>query len=122
MTGNPVFGKSIFLGILITLCFASVSYGNVVGPDPENFNPSTSGLDFVTVQSSQTLEPGIFNLGLFSDYAVNSLPHYDNLVSLNRVHLNDFLLFAHLAVGVGLSDNWDAGISFPFLMKEDVRN
>ncbi len=116
--------RIILLIVAVVMCLLQTNsvFANVVGPDPENFNPTTDGLDFVTVQSSETLEPGIINFGLFLDYGVNTLPHFDNLVNYNRVNLNDFLLFSHLAAGVGLGKNWDVGISLPILLKEDVRN
>ena len=41
-----------------------VASANVIGNDTQNFNPTTNGLDFVTVQSSETLDPGIINFGL----------------------------------------------------------
>src|SRR5439155_1641808 len=93
--------------LLISLCPPAIA--NVVGPDPENFNPTTDGLDFVTVQSAETLEPGIINLGVFLDYAVKSLPHFDNLTQTIRATLNDFLLFGHLNGGIGITKHWDAG-------------
>jgi outer membrane protein OmpA-like peptidoglycan-associated protein len=117
--------KHINASLILLLCMltaANLASANVVGPDPENFNPTTNGLDFVTVQSSETLEPGIVNLGLFSDYAANTLPHFDNLVTYSRVNLNDFLLFGHLNAGVGLGKNWDVGVTLPYLLREEVRD
>ena len=50
----------------LIICFQSFSlFANVTGSDAQNFNPTTNGLDFVTVQSSSTLEPGVFNFGVF---------------------------------------------------------
>ena len=59
---------------LVVWSYQDIALGNVVGVDAQNFNATTSGLDFVTVQSSQTLAPCIFNLGLFGNYARNTLP------------------------------------------------
>ena len=95
-----------------------VALANVVGPDAQNFNPTTSGLDFVTVQSSETLKPGIFNLGLFLNYAVNSLPYFDTNQSKTR--FNDTLLGLDLNAGVGLTNFWDIGISLPQILRQTV--
>ena len=59
--------------LCVILVLSSNALANVIGPDAQNFNPITSGLDFVTVQSSETLKPGIFNFGTFLNYAVNFL-------------------------------------------------
>src|ERR1700758_2193764 len=96
---------------LISLLFAgslmsSRSSANVVGSDENNFNPTTSGLDFVTVESARTLEPGIINFGFYLNYAINTLPHFDDLKSQSRVDLNDSLLFSDLNMGIGLTKNW----------------
>ena len=99
---------------------ATTALANVVGTDMQNFNPTTSGLDFVTVQSSETLEPGFINFGLFFNYAVNTLPYYDN-VKGNRTKIDDSLLGADLNVGIGILDNWDVGLSSPQVLLQDVK-
>ena len=96
------------------------SHANVVGVDTQNFNPTTDGLDFVTVQSSKTLPKGIFNLGGFLNYAVNSLPNYENVTTQSRTNFSDALLSADLNFGVGLAKNWDAGFSMPILISQDI--
>lgn len=63
------------LPALLTVVSVS-AHANVVGTDMQNFNTITSGLDFVTVESSETLRPGVVNLGLFFNYAVNTLPYF----------------------------------------------
>jgi outer membrane protein OmpA-like peptidoglycan-associated protein len=107
---------AILLGLLLVLPSA---HANVVGSDAQNFNTITSGLDFVTVQSSETLKPGIINLGLFLNYAVNTLPYFDNTPQ-GRTHFNDSLLGMDMNIGVGLTDNWDVGMSFPFILSQSV--
>jgi hypothetical protein len=57
--------------------FAISALANVIGTDLQNFNSTTNGLDFVTVQSSKTLDPGVLNLGLFFNYGVNTLPYFE---------------------------------------------
>jgi outer membrane protein OmpA-like peptidoglycan-associated protein len=104
----------------LTITFASTSsLANVVGVDTQNFNPTTSGLDFVTVQSSETLKPGIVNLGLFFNLAVNSLPDYDQ-PSGNRLKFNDTLTSMDLNAGLGFTPNWDFGISIPQVLRQSV--
>ncbi len=91
-----------------------VANANVVGTDVQNFNPITSGLDFVTVQSSETLETGMINFGLFLNYTHNTLSVSKDFGTL-RVgdEPGDDMLSADLNLGVGLTSNWDAGISLP---------
>jgi outer membrane protein OmpA-like peptidoglycan-associated protein len=95
---------------------------NVLGTDMQNFNATTSGLDFVTVHSSETLRPGIINLGLFFNYAVNTLPYFDSLNTQSRTNFNDTVLGADLNAGIGLMRNWDVGISFPQILTQSVRD
>jgi len=102
-------------------CFflISTARANIVGSDAQNFNSITSGLDFVTVQSSETLKPGYVNLGAFFNYAVNSLPYFDQTAQ-GRTQFNDSLLGLDLNVGAGLGPNWDIGASFPFVISQTV--
>lgn len=108
------------VGLLFILSMASPSRANVVGADTQNFNPLTSGLDFVTVHSSETLQPGVFNFGFFLNYAVNSLPNYEDVNTQSRTEFSDSLLSADLNFGVGLMKNWDVGFSVPFLIAQSV--
>mgnify|MGYP001262048571 CR=1 FL=1 len=94
---------------------------NVVGTDMQNFNPTTSGLDFVTVHSSETLKPGILNFGLFLNYAVNTLPYFDNSPQ-GRLNFNDSLLGLDVNMGLGLMENWDVGVSFPAILSQSVED
>ena len=71
--------KIIFVGVVVffsSLLLSMPAVANVIGTDTQNFNTTTDGLDFVTVQSSKTLEPGIINFGFFLNYAVNTLPYF----------------------------------------------
>ncbi len=65
--------SKVLLTLATLLALNPVTHANVVGTDVQNFNPTTSGLDFVTVQSSETLEPGFINFGLFLNYTKNTL-------------------------------------------------
>ena len=105
--------------LLIFLC-GSNALANVVGVDAQNFNPTSNGLDFVTVQSSETLEPGIFNLGLFLNYAVNTLPNYENSTTQSTDSPQDKLLSMDFSVGLGLMKNWDIGLTIPQVLSQEV--
>jgi len=107
---------------LSTLMAPRSAHGNVVGTDMQNFNATTSGLDFVTVQSSETLKPGIINLGLFLNYAVNTLPYFSATNTQSRTNFNDTVLGADLNAGLGLMRNWDIGISFPQILMQTVHD
>lgn len=117
LKGMRVFLLSFFA--IYSLGISSVR-ANVVGADTQNFNPITNGLDFVTVHSSETLQPGLINFGLFLNYAVNSLPNYENKSTQNRTNFTDSLLSSDLNLGVGIMSNWDAGLSLPILLAQSV--
>lgn len=116
------------LNPLFFLLFAAVAFSptlvcaNVVGTDMQNFNATTSGLDFVTVHSSETLKPGIVNLGLFLNYAVNTLPYFEATSTQARTTFNDTVLGADLNAGLGLMRDWDIGISFPQVLNQSVKD
>lgn len=102
------------ISYLLPILLSSQGFANVIGTDAQNFNSISSGLDFVTVQSSETLAPGVINLGLFFNYAKNTLPYFD------QGKENDSLLIADMNVGYGLTKNWDIGLSFPYLLDQSV--
>ncbi len=92
---------------------------NLVGVGTQNFNPVTDGLDFVTVHSSKTLKPGVFNFGAFLNYGVNTLPYVDTGVQ-SRTELNDSLTSSDLSVGVGILKNLSIGMSLPAVLNQTV--
>lgn len=82
-------------------------------------------MDFVTVQSGRTLDPGIVNLGFFLNYAANTLSFLDEAdpkAVQNRTRLNDKLLSADLSFGLGLTQNIDVGLTLPFLISQEIKN
>lgn len=113
--------KKTLISLTTSLTLTGNTYANVVGTDIQNFNPTTSGLDFVTVHSSETLEPGMLNFGLFLNYTHNTL-------SISRDfggykvgdEPGDDLLSADLNMGIGLLPNWDAGISLPHALSSST--
>lgn len=96
-----------------------VSQANIVGTDAQNFNTVTSGLDFVTVQSSETLEPGVYNVGFYVNFAQGTLPTLV-LEGEEEVEPNDTILASELNMGMGILKGWDFGISFPVLLSQTV--
>ena len=106
--------------VLTSLVFTSLAQANVVGVDAQNFNPTSNGIDFVTVQSSETLEPGILNLGLFFNYAINTLPNYQNTTTQTRDEPKDQLVSMDTSIGLGLTKNWDIGFTVPQVVWQDV--
>lgn len=124
---NSHLKEKIFATIsLITLelsgVLTPVSLANVVGADMQNFNPTTSGLDFVTVESAETLEPGFLNFGLFMNYAVNTLPYFEtNETFQSRTKFNDTVLGADLNLGYGIAKDFDLGISLPQVVSSSVK-
>jgi outer membrane protein OmpA-like peptidoglycan-associated protein len=101
----------------------ALSFANVCGTDYQNFNPLTSGLDFITVHSSETLQPCYMNLGVFINYSRDTLT-YTRDVGTGRVgdKANDSMWSSDLNVGMGITNNWDAGISFPAVLKTSVQD
>jgi outer membrane protein OmpA-like peptidoglycan-associated protein len=108
------------IAFLCIIMFCTKTSANVVGADTQNFNPTPDGLDFVTVQSSETLKPGIFNLGVFVNYAVNSLPNYEDVSNGDRTNFRDSLTSSDLNLGVGILNGWSVGFSVPYLLSQSV--
>ncbi len=106
--------------IFSLLVWSASSNGNIVGSDLQNFAPITSGLDFVTVQSANTLEPGVFNLGVFVNYAVNTLPYFTALNGYPSNTFRDSLTGLDLNFGVGLMKGWDMGVSMPSVIGQSI--
>jgi len=108
------------LSITAIIClYEYQGQGNVVGTASQNFNSITNGLYFITVESSETLSPGLINLGFFTNYAKNSFSYLTGQTS-NGVPLQDNLVSSDLNFGLGLKHNWDLGVSLPnFLYYQD---
>ncbi len=117
---NQIGSLSLAISLICTISPFEAK-ANVVGGDAQNFNPTTNGLDFVTVQSSETLKPGVINLGLFLNHAVNSLPYFDQ-GNGNRLNFTDSLTSFDFNAGVGLTKNWDVGFSLPQVLRQQVED
>lgn len=99
------------------------AFANVVGPDMQNFNATPDGLDFVTVQSSETLKPGVWNLGLFVNQATGTLPRFPDDQSNRPVgRYDDTLLGMDVNLAVGVTRRLTLGLSVPQILAQSVRD
>jgi hypothetical protein len=115
--------------ILLALCggLAAVTgrfaFANVVGPDMQNFNTTPDGLDFVTVQSSETLKAGYWNFGLFLNQATGALPKFpDDRSSRPAGTYDDTLLSMDINVATGVTNRLTLGISLPQILAQTVKS
>ena len=106
------------IAVLILSC--GDARANVVGTDFQNFNPTSNGLDFVTVQSSETLETGVINLGLFTNFARNALPDFDTGGQRLPTDSRNSITAMDLNIGYGLWDHWDIGLNVPVTISQSV--
>jgi outer membrane protein OmpA-like peptidoglycan-associated protein len=110
------------LGFTIAMIMPLASQANVIGTEYQNFAPTYSGLDFLTVESSETIKPCMCSLGLFFNYAKNTLTYSDSYYSasptqdLTGKRANDYLVGADLLLGMGLTKDWDFGLILPFVV------
>jgi outer membrane protein OmpA-like peptidoglycan-associated protein len=108
--------------VFIVLLAVSNARANVIGTEYQNFAPTYSGLDFTTIESSETLKPCMCSLGLFFNYAKNTLTYSDTYYSgsgnsdLVGQRAKDSLVGADLMMGFGLLKNWDFGLILPFVV------
>ena len=113
--------KNIFFACI--LFFSTLASANVNGTHLQNFNPTVNGLDFVTVQSSKTISKNHFSLGIYFDYATNSLPFFKAAGAPNNQKFsepNDRLTTSHFSLGYGIFDNWDVGLNVPVVLSQDI--
>ncbi len=115
--------------ILFTLCgcltavTGRFAFANVVGPDMQNFNTTPDGLDFVTVQSSETLKVGYWNFGLFLNQATGTLPKFPDDGSNRPVgNYDDRLLGMDINVAAGVTNRLTLGISVPQILAQTVKS
>lgn len=112
-----------FTTLTLLLTFSELSHANICGTDYQNFNPTTNGLDFVTVQSSETLRPCFLNFGLFFNYAANTLTYTRSSgTALSGTKANDRTLGADLNMGFGITDRWDFGFSIPYVVSQETKD
>ena len=111
----------LWFGLALTVTTAAQA--NVTGSDLQIFNATTSGLDFVTVHSSETLIPGIANFGLFGNYAVNTLPRFNSESDDQRSNkVRDSVFASDFNFGLGLTKNIDMGVSIPSVVYQNIKD
>ncbi len=116
--------------LMFVLCsfFSAKSFANICGTDYQSFNPTTNGLDFVSVHSSETLKPCIYNFGAFTNVSNNTLVYNKDFTDSNSQTYklgnkpNDQLIGLDLSLGLGLKENWDIGINLPFVLDQEIEN
>jgi outer membrane protein OmpA-like peptidoglycan-associated protein len=108
-----------YLCAVAALVWARHSVANVVGGDLQNFNAVPGGIDYVTVHASETVEPGIFNLGLMVNHAVNSLPYSDEAAQ-GKLDYNDALTMLDVGLGAGVLPSLELGFSVQSLLAQQV--
>jgi outer membrane protein OmpA-like peptidoglycan-associated protein len=113
--------RLLFRASILVLLGPALATANIVGTDVQNFNPTTDGLDFLSVHSSETLQPGLLNVGFFLNYAANTLAYSrDTTVTTIGNKPGDRLLGADFNMGLGLAKDWDMGISFPAILSQQL--
>lgn len=109
--------KSLILWVVF---YSAPLWANIIGTEYQNFNPSITGLDFTTVHSSETLKPCLCNLGVFLNYAKNTLTYSDKYYQTNTdlkgKRANDYLIGGDLNLAIGLTNNWDIGVGLPYIV------
>ena len=110
--------------VLLSIVSTSVtSYANTVDSTFNNFAPTTSGLDYVTVRSSKVLDAGSFSLGLFVDQAVNTLPYFKDPTTRddNSKSYNDGTTSLNGSIGFGITNDWEIGLSVPYVAAQQIK-
>ena len=99
-------------------------FANAVGTDQQTFHPSHNGKSFVTVNSGDTLNQFELHLGVFANYALNSLVYFTNTneIAQSRGEINDRIGTVDLILDLGIIDWWDIGINIPFVFDQDVKD
>lgn len=111
---------------LVSTAWSSVGMANMIGSDVQNFNPTTSGNDLVTVQTSQTFGGlGNYGLGLWFNWATNTLPYFDTddqrSVDQSKT-ITTTVTGMDAVAGMGLTENWDIGLALPHVVAQSVKS
>lgn len=105
--------------LIVGSALSGSALANVTGNDAQNFNPATGATNYVTVNSSNTLAPGRFNLGLYFSHASNTLP-YAKDEAQEKTKNNDSVTGMDLMVGVGIIPGLELGVAAPFVVRQVV--
>ncbi len=122
MEESNVTFRIVRTAILGSSFVTSAALANIVGSDLQNFVPAPSSVDGVTVNNALTLGQGRLGLGLFVDYATNTLPYFkedDGSTRDREKDYNDAVTTLDLQAVYGLTNWWDISVGAPFLIGQD---
>jgi len=108
--------------LMFALFFSGVAQANIAGTDLQNFNPNYNGLDFISVFSSDTLPSGVFNIGGFATYELNSMPYLnlnDGPPLGDPDTFGDNGIFGEAHAGFGIIRGWDIGVGAQYLLDKN---
>lgn len=98
---------------------------NITGSGLQNFNPSYTPGDNVTVHRAKTMGSGRLSLGLFANNAVNTLPYFDQEGQTNidqKKSFNNSVTGMEVAVSYGVTSFWDISLAMPSYVAQTVEN
>lgn len=97
----------------LALGFPLFATANVLG-NFQTFSPNSDQQYFETVNSSKTLPPGWFNLGLYGNFAKNSLLVYSDINDQStKLNYQDSMLSYDVIAAFGIQKNLHAFIQIP---------
>ncbi len=105
--------------VLATAVFivSGSAFAKVKGPDVVNFNPTTDGGKYFSVQQSKTLPQWGFNAGATFDFAYE--PYEKATAAGTRiVGIVDDLLMANVQAAIGWTNWWSMGVNMPVALWE----
>ena len=123
---SPSLSLFLVLGSLVLEISTPGAWANINGSDQQNFNPALTARDYVTVSGAQTLQKGQWSLGLTGDYAVNTLPYFEDQANLDaddtsRDH-NDQTTHMALGGAIGVMKNLELGLMATFMADQTARS
>lgn len=119
--------KSILALQISIACLAaqtsSTAWSNTIGNDFQRLNPITSGIDYISVEPSQTLEQGKLNGGMLLDFSTNTLPVIEENSNEQSIgSIEDTLLSSHFYAGYGLLPDLEVGLNLPLILTQSAGN
>lgn len=117
--------KHIALGL--ALLFVRLADANVIGSDFQIFNPTPSGVDFLTVHSSEVLEKKRFHISFFANFAANSLPYLNQSASgedfrRRESGFHDLIGGYDMSLAYGLTERFELAMTVPGVFYQDVNS
>lgn len=115
--------SKLILLLALQALIALPAYGNIIGSELQNFNPSMSVNDFTTVHSTRTIGQGRFGLGIFVNNATNTLPYFNSVEGPDDTSKDFSNSVTGLDIGIlyGILDNWDLALTIPYVVAQTER-